>query len=527
MAAKKTTKKTAKKPAIKVKAQSCPYLSDGDYDVKEVNELNFFDMTGAKAGTKGTSNKMYHAELHLSKDGKRAQILTMFGPTGSIQRKDYRYYCEGGDSAKGIGDIDTIEKDYEKLLNSKRKKGYKDIDVAKRSFGSDDAKKITKAVKLNGKKTAKKPAVKKTTINDGQKKIVNIFFGAQDKFVEETLKCPLGQLTNKQIDEGRNRLDEAKKIVNGSKRLSQAKKDTLLELTNDFYGLIPHNFGSGSRGKMDHLLLNDIQKIMQKEDDLDTLLDAKNVNAVLKADSGADAKYKSLNCDFELLSSSSDLFKFLSGYFEGSKVRNHGYDGVHVANIWKMHRKDDKEEAFFKTAKKIANECGSNNFAKETSSKVKNSGDWDVLKRPDLTDDEKELLKKSNSWLCWHGTRSANLVGITRRGLLIRPSGAIHTGSLYGDGKYFAWQSTKSLNYCDGGYWTGGKSNNSKYMFLLDVCLGNMYRQNGPRFFKSSPKGYHSVYAKGGGYVKNDEMITYDFEDKNNQSSMKYIFEIV
>ena len=48
--------------AIKIKAQSAPYISD--FDVNKVNELNFFDLSGSKAGTKGTSNKMYHAELH-------------------------------------------------------------------------------------------------------------------------------------------------------------------------------------------------------------------------------------------------------------------------------------------------------------------------------------------------------------------------------------------------------------------------------------------------------------------------------
>src|SRR5690606_9500893 len=118
-----------------------------------------------------------------------------------------------------------------------------------------------------------------------------------------------------------------------------------------------------------------------------------------------------------------------------------------------------------------------------------------------------------NSWLCWHGTRSANLVGITKRGLMIRPAGAVHTGSLMGDGKYFSWQSTKSLNYCDGGYWTGSSNNNSKFMFLLDVSLGNMHRCDTPKFFSKPPSGYHSVYAKAGAYLRNDEMITYDIDD--------------
>lgn len=514
--------------AIKIKAQSAPYISD--FDVNKVNELNFFDLSGSKAGTKGTSNKMYHAELHYSKDKKKAQILTTFGPTGRAQRTDYRYFCVGGDEGKGIGDISVVDKEYEKLLKSKRKKGYKDIDVAQRSLGSDEAKQITKAVKLNNTTSIKKSA--KSKLNEGQKKIVSIFLGAQDEFVSQTLKCPLGQLTNKQIDDGRACLDEAKKIVNSAKTLTKKKKDNLLELTNDFYGLIPHNLGSGARGQMSHLLLDEITKIMGKEDDLDTLLDAKQMNAVAKPGSSIDDKYKSLNCEFEIIDSSSELFQFLATYYEQSKVDMHRKGAIKVKNIWKMHRLDAKEQSFITTAKKIAGECGKNIFAKETSSKVRGSAKWSTLKRPDLTKDEKDYLNKANNWLCWHGTRSANLAGITRRGLLVRPSGAVHTGSMYGDGKYFAWQSSKSLNYCDGGYWTGGGSN-KKYMFLLDVAMGNMLKAGSSHFYR--PKdvlgaGYHSVYAKGGnrsyGGVMNDEMITYDFKDNQNQSAIKYVFEL-
>ena len=39
------------------KVQKSPLLTDGEFDVKEVIELSFFDLTGDKAKTKGTSNK--------------------------------------------------------------------------------------------------------------------------------------------------------------------------------------------------------------------------------------------------------------------------------------------------------------------------------------------------------------------------------------------------------------------------------------------------------------------------------------
>ena len=56
------------------KVHKSPLLKDGEYTVETVKELAFFDLTGDKAKTKGTSNKSYHAELHKPKKGNRSQV---------------------------------------------------------------------------------------------------------------------------------------------------------------------------------------------------------------------------------------------------------------------------------------------------------------------------------------------------------------------------------------------------------------------------------------------------------------------
>jgi len=503
------------------KTQSQPQISDGNYEVKKVNELNFFDLSGSKAKTKGTSNKMYHAELQVEKDGSKAQIFTMYGPTGSVQKKEWRWF----------DDVAVAEKEYEKILKSKRKKGYKDIDVAQRSLGSNGAKQITKSVELKNAEHLKKET--KSLLTPGQRRLVEIYFGSQAQFVAETLKCPLGQLTNNQIDDGRACLDTAKNIVNAAQKkkngLSKLDKEKLLDVTNDFYGLIPHNLGAGARGQLTNLLLDDLTKIMKKEDDLDTLLDAKIVGAKLNENNTLDAKYKTLSADIEEVEAGTKLFNFLSSYFLETKVDMHGFKSSKVKSIWKV-RRHGEWEIFESNASQIAEECGKHTFFDETK-KLSNfrSSKWIPKKRPDLDKKELELLESSNTWLCWHGTRSANLAGITTRGLLVRPSGAIHTGSMFGDGKYYAWQSTKSLNYCDGGYYTGGKvKKNARFMFLLDVALGNLHLAKCSRFYKKPPDGCHSVYGKAHySGVYNDEMITYDFNSKDSQSRIRYLFEII
>lgn len=506
----------------KVKVQKHPEFTS-DYEVPDgwVKELNFFDMTGKKAKTKGTSNKFFHIEMQVHKDG-RVQIYTEYGPTGTTSpTKDYRFFGSTRYQA---------EAEFNSIIKSKTRKGYREIDVAQRAHGSAEAQKHTKAVTLKNAEAL--PDAPKSTLSPGQKSIVSLFFKAQDTWVAKTLKCPLGQLTNAQIDIGRDALNKAKIIVNSAKKVSDKKTEELDDLTNEFYANIPHNLGSGARGQMTELRLDTLDKIVRKEQDLDTLLDAKQVGAVLKADSTVDDKYKSLNCDFEEVDLTTDLGQFLVSYFNDTKVSGHGYHASKVTRIWSMRRKDAKEEAFYSNMERIAKEAGKHTFASDTSTLSSGKSKlWVPGKRPDLDKKLVTLYNKANVWLCWHGTRSANLVGITRRSLLVRPTGAVHTGSMFGDGKYFAWQSTKSLNYCDGGYWTGSRGgSNKRYMFLLDVGFGKMHHVTRSHFFRGPPAGHHSVYGKAsrgrGGGLYNDEMITYDFDDKDNQSSIKYLFEI-
>ena len=503
------------------KVQKSPLLSDGNYTVEKVVELNFFDLTGDKAKTKGTSNKSYHAELQVAKSGQKAQIYSMWGPTGGTQNRDWRYYNSHADARK----------DFEKIIKSKKRKGYEEIDVAQRAYGSDEAKSITKAVKLkNMDKMKGASKIVTSTLPDPTQKLIRKLFGSTKQFVATTLKCPLGQLTNAQIDKGRDYLNEAKQIVNAASGSPLAKRDKnrISDLTNEFYRAIPHNLGTGSRGQMTHLLLDEINKIVAKEGDLDTLLDAKSVGVVLSGNATIDAQYQELNADLVWIEPKSPLFKFMAEYFMKSKVRSHGYSSARVKNLWQMSRKDKENDYFFANSEKIASACGKHTFAKETRRLCDHTGRWIPAKRPDLDKEERDLFTQANTWLAWHGTRSANVVGITKRGLLVRPAGAVHTGSMFGDGKYFAWQSTKSLNYTDGGYWTGGRSrNNSRFMFLLDVSLGRMHIAPHSKFYRGAPRGCHSVYGKAHkSGVYNDEMITYDFSQQTTQSRIRYLFEI-
>lgn len=482
--------------AEKIKVQNFPLLNEGQFVVEKVNDLNFFDLTGNKAKTKGSSNKMYHSELQVAKDNSSAQIFTMFGPTGQVQRKDWRHFT----------DIERARKEYEKILSGKRKKGYKDIDIAQRAIGSDDAKKIIKPVVLKNV-----PVQESSKLHTETERLISVIMGATNKFVAETLRCPLGQLSNEQIDNGRACLNKAKTIIN-KKTITNKDNDKIEELTNEFYSLIPHNLGSGSRGQMSHLLLDDISKINQKEYDLDTLLDAKSIGNSLISDSIYD-QYKSLDTDLDYIDSSSSLFGWLSDMVLNTRAKNHNYlRTIKVLNAWKVNRAG--ENSVF--------ENRMNQIAKEVKTRQPLPvGYRDLMvRRPE----NRRVFSQANVLPLFHGTRTQNISGIFKKGLLIRPSGVVITGAMYGNSLYMAKNSTKSINYTsiNTSYWAKGNDNKA-FLFLADCVLGNQLIANGPyQYSKQNISPHHSVWAKPNrSGIINDEFMLYD----TNQHNIKYVLE--
>lgn len=137
--------------------------------------------------------------------------------------------------------------------------------------------------------------------------------------------------------------------------------------------------------------------------------------------------------------------------------------------------------------------------------------------------------KTKNKCLFFHGTRSCNASGILKSRKLFLPRalrGVSINGALYGPGIYFADDWKKSAGYCSltNGLYTsgsGGIKNRNAFMFLVDVCIGNVKTENRPTSYNSAPAGYHSVMGKAGTNVQNNEFIVYD-EDANN---LTYLLE--
>ena len=118
----------------------------------------------------------------------------------------------------------------------------------------------------------------------------------------------------------------------------------------------------------------------------------------------------------------------------------------------------------------------------------------------------------------WHGSRNENWFNLLQTGLLIRPAGAVHTGSMFGDGCYFADKAQKARGYSSlrGSYWTRGAANKG-FIALFDVHLGNQkeilhHDSSCYSLCESKLKkdGYDSVFAKGGADLINNEYVIYN-----------------
>jgi poly [ADP-ribose] polymerase 2/3/4 len=467
--------------------------------------LNFTDIVN-------NNNKFYNLEIVKDDKGKM-YLYTVYGRVGAGGAKEYRI----------CGDQTEAEREALSIIKSKTKKGYVEVKLAKADIGSDAGKaKVDTSVSVESLKKMGATVVEKdenvSKLHPQVQDLVRTWFGVTQEFVElnlDTKKCPLGQLSIDQIDLAKKILDEARLQVH----LKKPDTQELNKLTSQYYSNIPHVLGH--RINADVLRFDDDAKIDKALDILDVFADAKNVQAVISKKSAVDSQYATLKADFEFVDPTDPVFVWIDKMLHGTRASNHqGLGKLKTHKVFRVHRHGE-EKRWLAAAEKIAGECGKFHPSDVYARFVK--------ERMDIPKELDSLYKKANILPGWHGTRRANMIGITTKGLLIRPSGVIHAGSMYGDGIYWATNSTKSINYCDvrGSHWAAG-SNKTAYLFLADVAFGNQKIAGSSHMYtKSNISPNHSVWAKAGGNtgLYNDELITYHPTGPNQQHNIRYIVE--
>jgi poly [ADP-ribose] polymerase len=448
------------------------------------------------------SNKFFHIEVQVATNGQ-ARIHTVYGRVGASGAREFRYYPSET----------SCLSDYEALIHKKRdrkKEPYTEVDLAITSVGSEGAKAITKP--MTGISTAS-ASEQKSSLHKEVQRLVRKWFGDTGHFVEMNLKCPLGQLSVEQINKGRAVLDDCRNRINAKRTTGEAEWDTV---TSQFYSLIPHVLPH--RIDAAALRLSTIDRIMEKSQTLDTFLDAKNVASVLGKGSSADAQYAKLQTKMEWMDPADQIWRWVDRMIHDTRARNHGGLGtIKVHNIFKVDRSES--DVFTSRISDIA--------------KLRKGKGWTWptqlarlgLERTDIED--RELYERANVIPLFHGSRTENFVGLLSRGLLIRPSGATYTGSMFGDGIYSGLFS-KACSYasCRGTYWAHG-SDRFGYVLLMDVCLGDPKIVETSAYYDAKRIApCHSVWAKAGRSLINDEFILYHQTGPLQQHRIKYVLEI-
>ena len=288
-------------------------------------------------------------------------------------------------------------------------------------------------------KELKKLEVSKSTskLDKAIQKLVTMIFDIESmkkamiEFEIDLTKMPLGKLSRKQIESAFTILSEAQNLIkNGDGNDCVPSQSSLnmklLDASNRFFTLIPHDFGLNKPP-----LLKNPDYIKLKLEMLNSLLDIEIAYSLLKSSTKdgtdpIDSHYKQLKTDIAVLNKDSDEFRTLRKYVEQTHASTHTLYKLEIQEIFKVAR--DGEEKRFKPYKKLPN---------------------------------RKLL--------WHGSRTTNYAGILSKGLRIAPPEAPVTGYMFGKGVYFADMVSKSANYC-----CTSRSNDTGLLLLCDVALGNM-----------------------------------------------------
>ncbi|KAF3422106.1 hypothetical protein E2986_01385 [Frieseomelitta varia] len=258
-------------------------------------------------------------------------------------------------------------------------------------------------------------------------------------------KMPLGKLSKRQIQKAYSVLTELQEVLK-KKNFDSVQ---LVDASNRFYNLIPHNFGVS-----EPKILNSMEEIHDKCQMLDALLEMEIAYSLLHTKTDAtknplDAHYEQLNTEIKILDKESEEYNVIKQYVQNTHGKTHTLYELEIEEIFVIKRQG--EDTRYKPFRKLPN---------------------------------KKLL--------WHGSRTTNFAGILAQGLRIAPPEAPVTGYMFGKGIYFADMVSKSANYC-----CTNSESPTGLLLLCEVALGNMYERYHADYIEKLPTGKHSTWGRG------------------------------
>jgi len=456
-----------------------------DYDVIRSATLNKTDLAGG-------NNKFYQIEAHVSKDKTKFRLFSCYGRVGADGVKEERIPSQNEPALLAA---------FESLKSEKTgtSKGYREVQMAATKVGSEvnNGRILSDDIKKDKVITAgDEKKVPKVTLHKSVEKLVERLYMEAGQAVQAqlntgTLKAsaenPLGTLTLTQIETGRKLLQELQQMLTDKPKLKGSIHSDIIRLSNDFYSSIPQHIPhrpkpSEGQKALDEWLkvmaLNDEKKFDDKEEMLKLLSDVQGMVGGF-ASTDVEVKYREIGCEYTPLEKTDDRYKRVEEYMTSTRSRHHGWK-VGVENIWAVNVKGQKTKHV---------------------DAMKSIGNIKPL---------------------FHGSGPQNILGICKHGLLMRPPGVFITGSMFGNGLYFADKSSKSEQYAFGRFGGGSGRSNTFFMFVADVALGKIKKyQNAQSHLTKPPSGFDSVQGEEGVSLLHNEFIIYDL----SQHILQYLIE--
>lgn len=377
----------------------------------------------------------------------------------------YRIYTEYGRVGKNprkegryYKSYSSAFSDFHKIVSQKEGKGYKEVLI-------DDST-LSSQVKINTK--TKVPKEDLTQVKDKVLRFIGKLYQNATSYLVKSIETPLGKLSATQVAKGFETLQKIEDLLDRGVKDSREYE----RYSNEFYSIIPVIFGNKVDPKK--FLIDDYVKLNDRKDLLGVMSSVVQAQSTLEKT--LEEKYKALKIELRALSHRSKEFKRLVEKVKNTRGHNHHFD-FDVQEIYEVVS--------------MVNHDKFNPYKVETM----------------------ELF---------HGTRNENILSIMQSGLKIKPKSAVHTGSMFGAGIYFADCSTKSAQYCWGWGTDNGNANDEYYLFVCEVATGRIkeYTHAQPHLV-SAPRPYNSVKGVKGASLLHNEYIVY----RESQVKIRYIIE--
>ena len=315
-------------------------------------------------------------------------------------------------------------------------------------------KDITPAITIEKK-------IEMSNVNDKISELMNVLYSSSKLQMSANYLVDISSVTNTQLKKAKQYLSDAYYYSNTNKNVSDINS-ALLEL----YKVLPRKM----KNVKDYLIsrVSDFSKLYNDE------LDLLN-NLVVQTEIIEDANvYSSLNINIDIC--------------------------------------DDNDIIIINSLLNKENNCNKNKVSVKKAFKVTNN--ITDLKFNKYIDNSKNKTTE----LVWHGSRTENWLSILKNGLIIKPAGAIHTGSAYGKGIYGSTCFDKSCNYTAG---------SNIFLSIQKFHVGNQYVYKGwynnndfeLNYDELRKRDYDSTLVLPGNGLLNNEYVIY----KEDQTTINYL----